>query len=344
MAYSEEILRRAKARLAQARQEQQEIYEAHLLEAYARYPRLQEIDRELRATMAQVVATAFRSGEDPEQAITELRDKNLALQQEREWILEASELDPDFLDDTPVCTKCGGTGYLGATMCDCLRELCRSEQKKELSSLIGSGKERFAAFRLDYYSDKPDPNWGVSPRALMTRTLEQCRRVTPETIRHERPLEQCRSYAANFSLQSPSLLFSGNPGLGKTFLSGCIARAVADRGFSVVYDTAIHIISDYEAVKFRETSEESRDALRRYTACDLLIIDDLGTELVTQFTLSVLYQVLNSRIIENLPTIVSTNLNSTGIRSRYTPQIASRLLGTFDLVRFLGDDIRLRGK
>ena len=327
MAYSEEILRRAKARLAQARQEQQETYEAHLREAYARYPRLQEIDRELRATMAQVVATAFRSGEDPEQAITEIRDKNLALQQEREWILEASELDPDFLDDTPVCTKCGGTGYLGATMCDCLRELCRSEQKKELSSLIGSGKERFAAFRLDYYSDKPDPNWGVSPRALMTRTLEQC-----------------RSYAANFSLQSPSLLFSGNPGLGKTFLSGCIARAVADRGFSVVYDTAIHIISDYEAVKFRETSEESRDALRRYTACDLLIIDDLGTELVTQFTLSVLYQVLNSRIIENLPTIVSTNLDSTGIRSRDTPQIASRLLGTFDLVRFLGDDIRLRGK
>ena len=327
MAYSEAVLQRAQARLAQARQQHDEETRSRIEAIYAQQPRLRQIDQTLRQTAARIMAVSFRRGEDPAAAMAELKKENLALQQERDWLLESNDIDPDDLSPAPLCPRCGGTGYVGAVMCDCLRELCRSEQKKELSSLIGSGKERFAAFRLDYYSDKPDPNWGVSPRALMTRTLEQC-----------------RSYAANFSLQSPSLLFSGNPGLGKTFLSGCIARAVADRGFSVVYDTAIHIISDYEAVKFRETSEESRDALRRYTACDLLIIDDLGTELVTQFTLSVLYQVLNSRIIENLPTIVSTNLDSTGIRSRYTPQIASRLLGTFDLVRFLGDDIRLRGK
>lgn len=327
MAYSEEVLARAQARLAQARQEQQDSYEAHLREAYARYPRLKEIDRELRATAAQIIAATFRKGEDPGAAIAAIREKNLALQQEREWILESSELDTDFLDDTPVCPKCGGSGYIGSTMCECLQSLCRAEQKEALSSLIGSGKERFTTFRLDYYSNRPDPQWGLSPRAVM-----------------EDNLAHCRTYAAKFSPDSASLLFSGNPGLGKTFLSACIARTVADRGFAVVYETAIRIIADHEAVKFGSSTDESRRALGKYTGTDLLIIDDLGTEMNTQFTQSVIYSLLNTRLVNNLPTIVSTNLDSTGIRERYSPQIASRLLGTFELVRFLGDDIRLRGK
>ena len=327
MAYSEEVLRRARARLEASRQEKQETYEAHLQQAYARYPRLQEIDRELRGTVAQVVAAAFRKGEDPTAAITAVKERNLALQREREWILDASELDPDFLDNTPICETCGGSGYVGANMCECLRELCRSEQKKEISSLIGTGRERFSAFRLDYYSDRYDPNIGASPRQLM-----------------ERSLQICKAYAFGFTQQSPSLLFSGSTGLGKTFLSGCIARTVADRGFSVVYDTVIQMLSDYESDKFGESTEESRRNLARYTSCDLLIIDDLGTEMVTQFSVSALYNVLNTRLIKGLPTIVSTNLDSEGIRSRYTPQIASRLLGSFELIPFFGEDIRLRGK
>lgn len=327
MAYSEEILSKARARLEQARQEQQESYQAHLQEAYTRYPRLKEIDHELRGTMAQVVAAAFRAGQDPTAAIASIKEKNLALQQEREWILEASDLGADFLDDSPVCTKCGGTGYIGSTMCDCLRALCRSEQKKALSSLIGTGKERFSAFRLDYYPDRTDPAIGISPRDLMTTNFHHC-----------------KNYAATFSEQSGSLLFTGNTGLGKTFLSGCIARAVAEKGFSVIYDTAIQIISDYEAVRFGDNSEESRRTLDKYTACDLLIMDDLGTEMVTQFTLSALYQVINTRLIHGKQTIISTNLTPHGIRSRYTPQISSRLLGDFELITFLGEDIRLRGK
>jgi len=160
----------------------------------------------------------------------------------------------------------------------------------------------------------------------------------------ERGLQICKAYAFGFTQQSPSLLFSGSTGLGKTFLSGCIARTVADRGFSVVYDTVIQMLSDYESDKFGESTEESRRNLSRYTSCDLLIIDDLGTEMVTQFSVSALYNVLNTRLIKGLPTIVSTNLDSEGIRSRYSPQIASRLLGSFELIPFFGEDIRLRGK
>ncbi|MBQ1281163.1 MAG: ATP-binding protein [Oscillospiraceae bacterium] len=327
MAYSQEVLARAQARLAQARQEQQDSYDAHLREAYRRYPRLKEIDCALRTTMAEVVAATFRRGEDPAAAIAAIKAKNQALQEEREWILESSDLDTDFLDDTPFCPKCGGSGYIGSQMCECLHALCRAEQKKELSSLIGSGKERFSAFRLDYYPTRPDPNWGLSPRAMM-----------------ENNLAACKTYAATFSRESASLLFSGLPGLGKTFLSACIARTVADRGFSVVYETAIKIIADHESVKFGAAPEEARRSLDKYTACDLLIIDDLGTEMNTQYTQSVIYMLLNDRLIKGLPTIVSTNLDTAGIRDRYTPQTVSRLIGTFELLRFLGDDIRLRGK
>jgi len=208
---------------------------------------------------------------------------------------------------------------MGAVMCECLQELCRQEQKKELSSLLG-GKETFDGFRLDYYTAEPDPNFGVSPRQLMQLKFNHCRR-----------------YAREFSRKSPSLLFTGGPGLGKTFLSACIARTVADNGFSVVYDTAGKLFSDFETEKFGGRG----DALtRKYLACDLLIIDDLGTEMTTQFTQSVLYQVVNSRLMDDKPTIISTNLTDESLRQRYSAPIVSRLTGSYQVCQFLGQDIR----
>ncbi len=320
MSYSEQVLRRAKARLAQAKEDCRAESDARQEELYRTYPRLREIDRELRQTVAGAVAAAFRKGEDPSAAIEALRDKNLALQQERDWILEAADLDVTALEPTVVCPHCGGSGYLGAVMCECLQELCRQEQKKELSSLLG-GREQFDQFRLELYPTEIDPDFGVSPRDLMQNVFTRCRR-----------------YAREFSLSSPSLLFSGGPGLGKTFLSACIARTVADNGYSVVYDTAGKLFSDFEAVKFGSNQE---DLTRKYLSCDLLIMDDLGTEMTTQFTQTALYQVLNERLMTNRPTIVSTNLNDQGLRQRYIPAIASRLLGMYETHVFLGKDIRL---
>lgn len=325
MAYSEQILRRARERLEQANAERQRENDAHRKDAYKRYPRLEEIDRELRLTMAQLMATALRSGEDPSQAIAAIREKNLALQREREWIIEAGEFEEGYLDETPVCAKCGGSGYVGTQMCSCLRELCRQEQKKELTSLLGSGRETFDTFRLDVYPDAYDPKLGASPRQLMKSNFNICRR-----------------YAQSFGEGSGSLLFSGATGLGKTFLSACIARQVADRGYSVVYDTAIRLFSDFEAEKFGAYMEENRGLSRKYLECDLLIIDDLGTEMTTQFTISALYHLLNTRLMENRATIISTNLADTEIETRYNPQIASRIIGNFRLVQFVGEDIRRR--
>lgn len=319
MAYSETVLRRAQARLAQAKADHESESNARVEAIYNQFPRLREIDRDLRRSVAQAVSAAFRKGTDTVTAIEAIKEKNLALQREREWILEANDLDETALEPAPICPHCGGSGYVGAAMCECLRELCRQEQKKELSSLL-SGKETFDAFRLDYYPGEVDPIMGVSPRQMMQLNLQHC-----------------KHYAKEFSKKSPSLLFSGGPGLGKTFLSACIARTVADNGFSVVYDTAGKLFSDFEAVKF---GGDRSDLTRKYLACDLLIIDDLGTEMTTQFTQSVLYQVINTRLMESRSTIVSTNLDNQGIKQRYSQPIASRLLGAFSAFWFMGNDIR----
>ena len=123
MAYSEAVLQRAQARLAQARQQHDEETRSRIEAIYAQQPRLRQIDQTLRQTAARIMAVSFRRGEDPAAAMAELKKENLALQQERDWLLESNDIDPDDLSPAPLCPRCGGTGYVGAVMCDCLREL-----------------------------------------------------------------------------------------------------------------------------------------------------------------------------------------------------------------------------
>ena len=319
MAYSTEVVRRARERLAQARDDRQRENREHLALAYAQQPRLKEIDKQLRMTMAKAARAVFAGG-DAEALMNQAKEENLALQREREWILE-EQFEPGFLDETPICSVCSGLGFVGSTMCDCLAELCRQEQKKELT-FLSAGRESFDQFRLDYYSDKPTPA-GYSPRVVMEKTYQDCRR-----------------YAFGFNMASGNLLFSGNTGLGKTFLSACIARSVADQGYSVVYESAGHLFAALEKARF-EANEENRRAAAKYTECDLLIVDDLGTELPGQFVTAALYSLINDRLLTGKPTIISTNLNSDEIARRYNPQIASRLRGSYKRVAFVGDDIRL---
>ncbi len=321
MAYSAEVVARARARLAQAKEDRESENRQHLAEAYELVPRIREIDIALRRTMAMAAQTAFTSGGDARAAMEKIKNQNLALQQEREYLVQ-EYFEEGYLDDSPICDRCGGSGYLGSQMCECLTELCRQEQKKEISVLAG-GKENFSQFRLDYYPDRVDPKIGVSPRQVM-----------------ERNFRTCRTYASLFSQNSGNLLFIGGTGLGKTFLSACIARTVADRGYSVVYETANHLFSKLERAKF-SGDEDARRESEKYTRCDLLIIDDLGTEMPGQFVTAALYSLINDRLLENKPMVVSTNLNVDELSRRYSPQIASRLHGSFNRLTFLGEDIRV---
>ena len=319
MGYSSEVVRRARERLAQARSERERENREHLRVAYEQQPRLQEIDRQLRMTMAKAAMAAFAGG-DAERLMAEAKQQNQSLQRERRQIVEGC-FEEGFLDETPICTVCSGTGYVGSSMCDCLAELCRQEQKKELT-FLSAGRESFDQFRLDYYSDKPTPA-GYIPRVIMEKTYQTCRR-----------------YAFGFHEKAGNLLFSGNTGLGKTFLSACIARTVADQGHSVVYESAGKLFQTLEKARF-EANDENRRAAAKYAECDLLIVDDLGTELPGQFVTAALYSLINDRLLENKPTIISTNLSEEELVRRYNPQIASRLRGSYKRVAFVGDDIRL---
>ena len=315
MAYSAEVLSRARARLAMAKEDRESENREHTQIAYTRVPRLREIDRLMRGTMAKAAQAAFIQGEDAAELLDQARRENLSLQQERAELI-ALHFEEGYLDDSPICENCGGSGYVGSQMCECLRELCRQEQKKELT-FLSVGRESFDQFRLEYYPERDNI------RAIMEKTYQACRR-----------------YALSFSEKSPSLLFSGDTGLGKTFLSACIARTVADNGYSVMYETAGHLFANLERAKF-SGDEQARREGEKYLQCDLLIVDDLGTEMPGQFTTSALYGLINDRLLAGKPTIISTNLTSDEFAQRYNRQIASRLRGSYVRMPFLGEDIRV---
>lgn len=321
MAYSAEVIRRARQRLENAREDRESENQKHLQIAYEQVPRIKEIDTLLRRSMALAAQAVFTQGGDAKLAMEQVKEANLVLQQERKE-LALQHFEEGFLDESPVCTLCGGNGYVGASMCECLQELCRQEQKKEIS-LLASNDERFEKFRLDYYPDRVDPKYGASPRAIM-----------------ERNFQICRKYAASFGAGSGNLLFVGGTGLGKTFLSACIARTAADKGFSVAYESAPHLFTKLEKDRF-SPSEQTHAEVMKLFACDLLILDDLGTELPGNFVTAALYNLVNDRLLSGKAMVISTNLNVEEINRRYSPQIASRLQGSFQRLTFVGEDIRV---
>ena len=322
MAYDGSIMQRALARYDQDKQRRADELEQRRRMAFTRQPRLAEIERELRGTMGRIVTSALQKGTDPLPAIRVLRDENLELQRERAELLTAMGEPIDYLDDKPACPLCGDTGYRKGQVCDCLKKYYAREQLHELSHLLPLGEATFDSFRFDYYDDAVWPDYGTSPRANM-----------------ERNFDVCRDYAQQFSKGSGNLLLSGGTGLGKTFLSACIARVVSDGGYSVVYDTAGRIFSRFEEAKFRGDAEGDADA-KRCQRCDLLIVDDLGPEMTTSFVQSALYQLVNGRLMEGKATIISTNLAPEELGTRYGGAVLSRLEGEYEILPFFGEDIR----
>ena len=331
MGYEASVLSRATRRLEEERRRREEALARRKEEIYAQLPRLREIDRELKGTVYQIIASSLREGRDPAPSIQVIKDHNLSLQAERTHLLLQNGWGADALDEQPACPKCNDTGWVGARMCTCLKKLCGEEQIKELSKLLDLGEQSFETFSMDYYSPLAWPGEEISPRENM-----------------EFIFDMCSNYARKFGrFRLRNLLLSGPPGLGKTFLSACIARTVSENGFSVVYDTAVNVFARFEEQKFardRLDAEEAKDETKRYLGCDLLILDDLGSELTTPFVQSALYTLVNARLMANKQTVISSNLTMAQVRQRYTPQISSRLEGEYRVLPFYGEDIRLQRK
>ena len=217
------------------------------------------------------------------------------------------------------CPLCSDTGYVGGKICDCVKHLVSAFIAEEMSEEMPLGTSRFDNFDLKYYPDK-DTKEG-NPRRRMTAILKAC-----------------REYALKFDPKtSGNLLFMGSAGLGKTHLTLALVGEVIERGFIPVYGAAENLFSQIEKEKF---TGENRGAYDAMIKSDLLVIDDLGAEMATSFSKSALYNLVNTRLLANRPTVINTNLTMKEIEARYTPRISSRLIGSFDAYKFIGPDIR----
>ncbi len=325
MPYDGKLLARAREQLELRRAANQAEQQRRLSAAYARVPEIQHIDNQMRVQMTELVRLTLSHRGDLTERIEQLKKDNLELQARRAELLVEQGWPMEFLDEICSCPKCRDTGIYNGAPCECLHKLYNQELTKELGVLLRSGDESFDRFDLTLYSSQPDAS-GIPPRENMAQVLAACKK-----------------FAANFPQVSTNLLLQGDTGLGKTFLSACIAREVAEKGYSVCYDSAGAALDAFEKQKFARDGEEAENAarrVRRMLECDLMILDDLGTEMGTSFSISSLYSLLNTRLVNQKRTIISTNCTWEELQRRYTPQICSRLEGEFLCLPFTGTDIR----
>lgn len=325
MAYDGKLLAKARAQLDLIRSDNQAEHQRRLSLVYARVPEIQRMDETMRRQMTELVRLTISHPADLKERLAALEKDNLDIQVRRAELLVENGWSVEYLDDIYSCPKCRDSGVYEGGVCSCLEKLYNKELTKELGTLLQHGDESFARFDLNYYDAAPVN--GVSPRETMTMVLGACRK-----------------FADNFPAVSANLLFQGGTGLGKTYLSACIARVVAAKGYSVCYDSAAAALEAFEVQKFSrdpEASEAANARVRRMLDCDLMILDDLGTEMVSSISTSALYTLLNTRLVNGNKIIISTNCSDEELQKKYTPQIYSRIKGEFLRLPFVGRDIRL---
>ncbi len=328
MNYDGKLLALARTALEEKRERNAAQQQHRTEQIYRLIPEIRQIDGTMRAQMAEVVRLTLSRTPDLSEKLHALQESNLDLQMRRAELLTEKGFPTDYLDEIIDCRLCHDTGYVNGAVCSCLKKLYNRELTKELSVLLRDGDESFENFSLNYYSDAPDPLTGRSPREAM-----------------EAVLAGCRKFAYNFPDVSANLLLRGGTGLGKTYLSACIARVVAEKGCSVCYDTASSALESFERQKFSRNPEEAEAAalrVSRMLSCDLMILDDLGTEMVTPMSVSALYTLINSRLAGKQRTVISTNCPDDELERRYNGQICSRLHGEYLELPFSGTDIRLQ--
>lgn len=284
-------------------------------------PEIRDMDRYLSGLGLRILHVAMEGG-DVSEAMKKLRAENEEVRARRTELMTRNGFSADYDAPRYECERCHDTGYVKGKICSCMRRrlLEVGMRASGLSELMK--KQSFDNFSLDYY------------------------RYNPEVYRDmSEVLRQARAYAEHFgeedSENPKNLLLVGGSGIGKTHLSTAIARVVIERGYDVFYNSAVGMLSDFEALRFGTGMVQGDGAnVARYTECDLLILDDLGTEVVNQFSLSCLYHVVNTRLNLGLATVISSNLPPMEISKTYSDRIASRLFGEYSVLMFRGKDIR----
>ena len=321
MAYPKEIMDRAFKVLEDRRSQARNDYQYRQMVIHEKVPAVEELRRELTGTSAAIARTIL-SGVDVEEKMNRLRDTNLYMQQRKRELLRDAGLPEDYDEMHFTCPDCNDTGYADGKMCHCMKEILADLMLERLSHTAHTDNITFESFSLNYYPAEPLPGVNYSARDVMRRALEEC-----------------RNYARTFTPSSRSMFFQGPTGLGKTHLSLAIASEVIRKGYDVLYTPAQALLETLERERFRWGEENY--SLDFVLDCDLLILDDLGAEFSTNFSVSAIYNIINSRLVEGKPTIISSNLTVKEIESRYSPRVLSRIMGGYYTIPFRGNDIRM---
>ena len=321
MSYSKHIYLLAQGKIESRRKAAEESLEERKAEAYSKIPKLLEIQNRIAALGAQAVSAISKGAEAPA-FIESLAKESLAAQQERRELLKAAGFPEDYLEVHYTCDICSDTGIKEDGICTCQREMLIETAVNEIEKVAPLRRSTFDSFLLDYYPEAVDGS-GISPKSRMGEIKQFC-----------------NDYALDFSLSSPSLFMHGATGLGKTHLSLAVANEAIKKGFGVVYGSAPNLFGTLEREHFGRQYSGEKTYEQELLETDLLIIDDLGVEFSTQFTVSCVYNIINSRILSRKPTIISTNLTPRELEEKYTQRITSRIIGNFISLRFVGRDIR----
>lgn len=320
MPYSSEVYTAANLVLEERRRNAE--HEANLIksDAYAKIPEVEEIDQNLARGFSSLSMLVMNGTASFDSALVKMQEECKNMQAKKAKLLVENGFSADCLEPHYTCKDCCDTGRVGGVLCSCYKELCRQKALEELDRSSGSANCSFENFRTDFYPDNGVAD-GTNPRRKMSNIFEFC-----------------KLYADGFSENSESLVLIGKTGLGKTHLSLSIAREAVKKGFGVVYTPAQRLVSSLELEHF--SGSGSSTMKKKYSSCDLLIIDDLGAEFPTQFTTAAIGNLINERLFEKRPTIISTNLMGNELTARYTERTASRILGEYRKLYFLGEDIR----
>lgn len=300
--------------------------DARVDEVYEKIPAVREMNDAIAAAAVKSAKELLAGDAD---AVKRLRGTIADLKEQRQVLMSAYGYPADYLEMQYNCPDCKDTGYKDGIKCHCFRQ-------REIDLLYAQSnirevleRENFSHFSYDYFDDtKIDPRSGKTARAYMEQVTAFCHR-----------------YVDGFKEEKGNILFTGKTGLGKTFLSNCIAKELIERCFSVVYLPAVEMYEIFSRDRFaNDATDEDRDRSQYLLECDLLIIDDLGTELVNTFTTSQLFYVVNERLNRKKGTIISTNLPVNEMRDEFTDRVMSRIISQYQIIPLYGDDIRIRKK
>lgn len=324
MGYSNSVYKATSDILHERRLNAEKAAERRKEEVYERFPRVKELEKQISMSGIKT-ARAVLAGGDVKVEVEKLRDKNLAMQAEVKRILTDNGYPANYFEPKYFCKKCEDKGYYdinGKTVrCSCMKSALISCACAELNRYAPLSLSTFESFNLDYYDKTVDPELKLSNYDLMSRVFNFC-----------------QNYAEKFNEHSKSILMKGATGLGKTHLSLAIANEVIKKGYGVIYASAPSLVSKLEKNYFSNNDDDS--AFSILVDCDLLIIDDLGTEFHSQFGVSQFYNIFNSRMLSNKPIIINTNLSVKELENNYSQRFVSRICGNAQQLNFKGKDIR----